>query len=46
MNNYVRTETYLDKILAHKVDEVAQARKQHPLARLLRWHKSSRPLCQ
>lgn len=34
MSNYVRTETYLDKILAHKVDEVAQARKQHPLAKV------------
>jgi len=34
MNAFVRTETYLDKILAHKVDEVERARRQHPLAQV------------
>lgn len=34
MTAYVQTDTYLDKILAHKVTELAQARKLNPMAKI------------
>ncbi len=43
MSTYVQTDTYLDKILAHKVTELAAARKLNPMAQVAQAARCARP---